>query len=176
MATFQVVVADPESGRTYQQEVDGQDANRFIGLEIGDEVDGSAVGLDGYTVEITGGSDAAGRPMRTDVDGSGIEDVLLKGGPGFNPETDGERKRVSVRGSEVSDETVQLNVSIAERGEGHVGVLIGDEEPPEEDEEEEAEAEPEEEEAEADEEEAETAEETEDAEDAEDDEEAAAEA
>jgi small subunit ribosomal protein S6e len=132
MATFQVVVADPESGRTYQQEVDGQDANRFIGLEIGDEVDGSAVGLDGYTVEITGGSDAAGRPMRTDVDGSGIEDVLLKGGPGFNPETDGERKRVSVRGSEVSDETVQLNVSIAERGEGRVAVLIGDEEPVEE--------------------------------------------
>jgi len=81
MATFQVVVADPESGRTYQREVDGQDANRFLGLDIGDEVDGEAVGLDGYTVEITGGSDAAGRPMRPDVDGAGLQDVLLSGAP-----------------------------------------------------------------------------------------------
>lgn len=79
MATFQVAVADPESGRTYQFEVDGQDANRFIGREIGAAVDGGAVGLDRYTVEITGGSDDAGRPMREDVDGSDLMEVLLEG-------------------------------------------------------------------------------------------------
>jgi small subunit ribosomal protein S6e len=126
MATFQVSVADPESGHTYQREVDGQDANRFLGLEIGDEVDGEAVGLDGYTVEITGGSDAAGRPMRGDVAGSDLTDVLLTGGTGFNPEEDGERKRVTVRGKEVSEETAQLNVSIAERGEQSVETLYGE--------------------------------------------------
>ncbi|MCD2200209.1 MULTISPECIES: 30S ribosomal protein S6e [unclassified Halobacterium] len=126
MATFQVVVADPESGRSYQQEVDGQDANRFLGLAIGDEVDGEAVGLDGYTVEITGGSDAAGRPMRSDVEGSALKDVLLTGGPGFNPEDDGERKRVTVRGKEVSEAVAQLNVSIAERGEESVESLYGE--------------------------------------------------
>ncbi|MFB6072539.1 MAG: 30S ribosomal protein S6e [Halobacterium sp.] len=126
MATFQVVVADPESGRTYQREVDGQDANRFIGREIGDEADGDAVGLDGYTVEITGGSDAAGRPMRSDVDGAALKDVLLEGGPGFKPTTDGERKRVSVRGKEVSEDVVQLNVSVTERGEQSVEELYGE--------------------------------------------------
>jgi len=126
MATFQVAVADPESGRTYQREVDGQDANRFMGLDIGSEVDGEAVGLDGYTVEITGGSDAAGRPMRGDVDGAQLKDVLLSGGPGFNPSTDGERKRVSVRGKEVSDAIVQLNVSVAERGDESVDSLYGE--------------------------------------------------
>jgi small subunit ribosomal protein S6e len=126
MATFQVVVADPESGRTYQREVDGQDANRFLGLEIGDEVDGEAVGLDGYTVEITGGSDAAGRPLRSDVNGSSLKDVLLSGGPGFKPSTDGERKRVSVRGKEVSESTVQLNVSVTERGDESVESLYGE--------------------------------------------------
>ena len=135
MATFQVVVADSESGRSYQREVDGQDANRFLGLDIGDEVDAEAVGLDGYTVEITGGSDAAGRPMRPDVSGSGLQDVLLSGGPGFKPTTDGERKRVSVRGKEVSEATVQLNVSIAERGEESVESLYGEGEDEEADEE-----------------------------------------
>nr|WP_232687016.1 30S ribosomal protein S6e [Halobacterium zhouii] len=132
MATFQVVVADPESGQTYQREIDGQDANRFLGLDIGEEVDGSAVGLDGYTVEITGGSDAAGRPMRGDVSGSGLTDVLLDGGAGFNPQRDGERKRVSVRGREVSDATEQLNVAVADRGDTSIPVLYGLEEPEEE--------------------------------------------
>jgi small subunit ribosomal protein S6e len=126
MATFQVVVSDPESGRSFQREIDGQDANRFISRQIGDEVDGSAVGLDGYTVEIRGGSDAAGRPMRDDVDGAALKDILLTGGPGFNPSTDGERKRVTVRGKEVSDDTAQLNVSITERGEESVESLYGE--------------------------------------------------
>jgi len=128
MATFDVVVADPEQGLSHQFEVDGQDANRFLGREIGDEVDGDAVGLTGYTLEITGGSDAAGRPMRPDVRGSGLSDVLLTGGPGFNPSRDGERKRVSVRGREVSEATAQLNVTVAEYGEESVeDLLSGDE-------------------------------------------------
>lgn len=125
MATFDVVVADPEAGESHQFEVDGQDANRFLGRELGDEVDGDAVGLTGHTVELTGGSDAAGRPMRPDVRGSGLTDLLLGGGPGFNPSRDGERKRVSVRGREVSEETAQLNVKITEYGEESVDSLLG---------------------------------------------------
>ncbi len=49
MASFTVVVGDPESGSSYQLEAEEQDANRFIGRSIGEEVDGGAVGLDGYT-------------------------------------------------------------------------------------------------------------------------------
>ena len=54
MAEFTVAVSDPEDGTTYQVDASEQDANRFVGREIGEEVDGSAVGLDGYTLEITG--------------------------------------------------------------------------------------------------------------------------
>ncbi|PSP54901.1 30S ribosomal protein S6e [Halobacteriales archaeon QS_1_67_19] len=126
MADFQVVVADPESGATHQRDVDGQDANRFLGKSIGEEVDGGAVGLDGYTVEITGGSDDAGRPMRGDVDGADLTEVLLDGGTGYNPSRDGERKRVTVRGSEVSEAVAQLNVKITERGDESVEDLLGE--------------------------------------------------
>src|SRR6056297_1784199 len=116
MAEFTVAVSDPESGHTYQVDVDGQDANRFIGRNIGDEVDGGAVGLDGYSLELTGGSDNAGRAMRPDVAGTAVKRVLLEGGVGYKPDRDGERKRVTVRGSEVGEETRQINAKITERG------------------------------------------------------------
>lgn len=125
MAEFKVVVADPDSGTTYQREVDGQDANRFVGRAIGDEVDGSAVGAADTTLEITGGSDKTGRPMRKDVAGSGLKELLLAGGVGYKPTRDGERKRVTVRGREISDETVQINARVVE---GDVSAAFGDDE------------------------------------------------
>ena len=89
MAEFTVAVADPESGTTYQVEVEDQNANRFIGRDLGEVVDGSAVGLDGYTLELTGGSDDAGRPMRADLAGPDLDAVLLEGGTGYNPSREG---------------------------------------------------------------------------------------
>lgn len=126
MPSFNVVVGDPESGLAHQLEVDAQDANRFVGKQIGDEVDGSAVGLDGYTLEITGGSDEAGRPMRSDVVGPNLKSVLMEeDGVGYNQSRGGERKRVTVRGSEVSDAVVQINATVAEAGDESVESLLG---------------------------------------------------
>ncbi|MBX0322809.1 30S ribosomal protein S6e [Halomicroarcula sp. F13] len=125
MAEFTVAVSDPESGHTYQIDVDGQDANRFIGRELGDEVDAGAVGLDGYTLELTGGSDTAGRPMRPDVRGSQTKSIMSDGGVGFEPTTDGERKRITIRGREVSDDTRQINAKIVGRGSESVDDLLG---------------------------------------------------
>jgi small subunit ribosomal protein S6e len=126
MADFTVVVADPEEGAAYQRAVDGQDANRFIGRSIGEEVDGGSVGLDGYTVELTGGSDTAGRPMREDIAGPALNAVLLSGGTGFNPTRDGERRRVTVRGREVGEDTRQINATITDRGDQSVDELLGE--------------------------------------------------
>lgn len=126
MADFQVVVADPEAGTTHQFEIEGQSANRFMGREIGDTVEGGAVGLDGYELEITGGSDVTGRPMREDVAGSGLTELLLAGGTGFNPTRDGERRRVTVRGREISDQSRQINARIVARGDRPVADLLGD--------------------------------------------------
>jgi small subunit ribosomal protein S6e len=124
MAEFTVAVSDPDSGETHQIDVADQDANRFMGRELGEEVDGSAVGLDGYTLELTGGSDDAGRPMREDVAGTALSELLLEGGTGYHPERDGERKRVTVRGREISDATRQINAAIVERGDEAVADLL----------------------------------------------------
>ena len=126
MADFKVVVSDPETGTTYQRDVDGQDANRFLGIDLGDEVDGDAVGLTGYTLELTGGSDAAGRPLRTDVAGPDLKQILLTGGTGYKPQRDGERKRVTVRGREISEEVVQINAKISAYGDESVEELFGE--------------------------------------------------
>jgi len=125
MAEFTVAVSDPESGTTHQVDVSEQDSTRFMGKEIGEEVDGGAVGLSGYTLELTGGSDNAGRPMRGDVNGAALKSVLLEGGTGYNPTRDGERKRVTVRGREVSDDTRQINAKVVSHGGGSVEELLG---------------------------------------------------
>ncbi|KTG08772.1 30S ribosomal protein S6 [Haloprofundus marisrubri] len=134
MADFKVVVADPEDGSTHQFDVDGQDANRFLGRDLGDEVDGNAVGLSGFTLELTGGSDKAGRPMRKDVAGPNLKSLLLEGGVGYNPSRDGERKRISVRGREISEEVVQINAKVVDGG-SVADALGGDEEDGDEDDE-----------------------------------------
>ncbi|WP_435123922.1 30S ribosomal protein S6e [Halobaculum sp. D14] len=113
MAEFKVVVGD-ETGDTRQFDVEGQDANRFLGRDIGEEVDGTAIGADGLTLSLTGGSDKAGRPMREDVPGSNLKELLLDGGVGYEPSRPGERKRVTVRGREVSEETVQINAQVVD--------------------------------------------------------------
>ncbi|ELZ80950.1 MULTISPECIES: 30S ribosomal protein S6e [Haloferax] len=125
MAEFMVVVADPDSGETYQVDVEGQDANRFLGRDLGDEVDGDAVGLDGFTLELTGGSDKAGRPMHPDVPGGNLKEVLAEDGIGFNPSREGERKRITVRGREINEETVQINVKVVS-GDGDVAAAFGE--------------------------------------------------
>ena len=126
MADFRVVVSDPEAGNSYQREIDGQDANRFMGKAIGEEVDGGAVGLSGATLEITGGSDVVGRPMRADVNGPGLKKILTAGGTGFEATRDGERKRITVRGSEVSEDIAQLNVAITDAGDADIEAALGE--------------------------------------------------
>ena len=123
--SVRVVVSDPETGNSYQVE---DDVNAFTGKAIGDEVDGSVVGLDGYTLEITGGSDDTGRPMRGDVEGQGISEILVSSGTGYNPTREGERRRVSVRGGEVGDATVQLNTRVVEEGGTDIEEVLGEDE------------------------------------------------
>ncbi len=96
----------------FQIRIGGEAANRFLGLKIGDRVDASIIGLSGKMLEIRGGSDLAGFPMRPDIAGPVKKYVLLSSGPGFRPREDGERRRKLVRGNTISEDIVQINTVV----------------------------------------------------------------
>lgn len=121
---FKVVVADPETGKSYQLEVREPVAGKLIGLRIGDKFGGEVVGLPGYELQITGGTDRDGFPMRADISGTGRKSVLLSSGPGFSPKRRGERRRKRVRGSRISDAIVQVNTKVVKRGEKSIEGII----------------------------------------------------
>ena len=119
---FKVVISEREN--SHQIEVEAAESKKLIGLKIGEEFDASLVGLTGYKVKITGGSDKNGFPMKKDIDGQRRMKSLLSSGIGFKPKRDGERRRKTVRGNTISDETVQINTIVIEKGEKDINELL----------------------------------------------------
>ncbi|ABK14460.1 MULTISPECIES: 30S ribosomal protein S6e [Methanothrix] len=109
-----VVISDPNTGKAYQVEL--KDAGKLIGKKIGDAVEGDLLGLPGYAVTITGGSDRDGFPMRSDLPGMQRKRLLLAGGVGYRPRVKGLKRRKSVCGREISPNISQINVKITEYG------------------------------------------------------------
>ena len=115
MATFKVVISDPKTKLGFQKEVD-QTASGLMGKKIGDKVSGDAVGLSGYELEITGGSDKQGFPMRADVMGAVRKKIILAFPPGFHPDRKGQRRRKSIHGNTIAADVVQVNTKIVKHG------------------------------------------------------------
>jgi small subunit ribosomal protein S6e len=115
MAKFKVIVSDSESGTSRVVELEEARAVPFIGRKIGETVDGAMVDLPAHKLQIMGGSDKDGVPMRSNVHGGVRRNVVLSGGAGFNPKNKGERKRKTVRGNVITDEIVQINTKIIEK-------------------------------------------------------------
>jgi small subunit ribosomal protein S6e len=115
MAKFKVIVSDPQAGTSKVVEIEEARAAPLIGRKLGEIFDGAIVDLPAHKVQILGGSDKDGVPMRADVHGGGRRAVVLSGGTGFNPKRKGERRRKTVRGNTVTDEIAQINMKIVER-------------------------------------------------------------
>jgi small subunit ribosomal protein S6e len=114
---MQIVISDSKTGKAYKLEGKDAEANAlFIGKRIGELVDADIIGLGGYVLEITGGTDTQGMPMRKDVAGSARKRILITNPPGYNPKEGGKRRRKSVRGNEISTEISQVNVVVKEYG------------------------------------------------------------
>jgi len=123
MATFKLVLSDPKSGIAKQIEISGAEADKLIGLKIGDEIEAKELGLNlseifgseipaDVKLKITGGTDKDGFPMRPDVHGPRRVRILLSRGPGFRPQERGERRKKTVRGNTISPEIAQINIKI----------------------------------------------------------------
>jgi small subunit ribosomal protein S6e len=114
MAKFKVIVSDPETGTSKVVELEESRAAPLVGRKIGEIVEGALVDLPAHKLQIVGGSDKDGVPMRPSVHGGVRRNVVLAGGVGFNPKNSGERKRKAVRGNVITDEIVQVNTKIVE--------------------------------------------------------------
>lgn len=120
--TFKVIVSDKEN--SYQVESDDSINKQIVGLTIGEDVDGKLIGLDGYKLKITGGSDKNGFPMKKDIDGSRRVKSLVSGGIGYKPKADGVRRRKSFRGNTISEDIVQINTVVSESGNKSISEIL----------------------------------------------------
>ena len=112
---FKINVSD--NGKTFKAESDNED---FIRMKIGEKVSGSMVSaeLEGYELEITGTSDIAGFPGIKGQIGGQLRKILLTSGEtGMrNQKHEGLRLKKSVRGEEISDKTLQINMKVLKHG------------------------------------------------------------
>ena len=115
MAKFKVIVSDPQTGTSKVVEIEETRAVPLIGRRIGETIDGAVVDMPANKLQITGGSDKDGVPMRPNVHGGVRRKVVLSGGVGFNAKKSGERRRKAVRGNVITDDIVQVNVKIIEQ-------------------------------------------------------------
>jgi len=110
LAQFKLVVSDTK-GKSITQELKDRAAQPLLGSRIGGVLDASVIGVGGGKLKITGGSDKAGTPMRSDVHGGVKKYVLLSTGVGNRSEA---RIRKLVRGNMVTEEIYQLNCMLIE--------------------------------------------------------------
>jgi small subunit ribosomal protein S6e len=121
---MKLVISDPKGGKSYQVEVPKESETRLIGTKIGQTLDGGLAGAAGYKIEVTGGSDKEGFPMRKDIPGVRRGRFLLSSGPGFKSKNKGERMRKTIRGNTISEETMQINAKVVEYGEKPLAELF----------------------------------------------------
>ncbi len=115
-----------EKGKAWKIEVPTE---TLSGKSIGDKFNGKLLNpdLDGYELEITGGSDIAGFPLSKDVEGIGLKKILMTKGWGMWSKPKGLKKkkprvrgglrlRKSVRGKTISEKVVQVNIKVVKEG------------------------------------------------------------
>ena len=113
MAELKLNISDPKTGKTYKKVVD---TDLFTGRKIGDKIPGNLLDLEGYELQIKGGSDNAGFPMRRDMDGQGRKTPLLSKGPGVKIKRHGMLKRKTVRANTFSALSAQVNMQVITHG------------------------------------------------------------
>ena len=113
---MKLVISDPKSGKSYGVEVGKGAESALLGKKIGDKLEGGQFGAEGYELAISGGSDAAGFPMRRDVSGARRAGVILSGGTGYRRSGKGGRAKRNVRGNLISDQIMQVNTKVVSAG------------------------------------------------------------
>ncbi len=110
---IKVVINDVKTGKSYQKQLDSDQTDQLAGKKLGEEIDLSFLGLDGYTGQISGGSYMTGTPMKNGIDGIALKQILIEKGVGNKQ---GIRRRKSVAGNTISQFTSQANIKVLKYG------------------------------------------------------------
>ncbi len=130
MAEFKLCISDPKAGKTYQKEVKDDQASPFMGLNIGEAINGEVIGATGYELKITGGSDYCGFPMRHGILGV-RKRVSILGGVGFSGKDRnkkrrlGMKKRKTICGHKINEKITQINLVVTKAGSKDLGEVLG---------------------------------------------------
>lgn len=116
------------NGRAYPLVLEGDDAEKMVGKNIGETINGELIGLKGYKLKITGGSDKDGFPKKRAVKGTKRVKSLMKAAIGVRKIRGGEKKRKFVRGKMISRDTAQVNLKVVEEGEKSLSKVLSKEE------------------------------------------------
>ncbi len=97
--------------------------------------------MSGYKLQITGGADKTGTPLRRDLDGGSRQSILVTQSTGFKGHNlvfktkggekkrfrykpDGLRKRRNFRGNTITQDTRQINLKVVEAGKKALGDIL----------------------------------------------------
>jgi small subunit ribosomal protein S6e len=114
---MKLVINDVKSGKSYQKEIPKEKEALLYGRKVGEKIDGAFIAeLPGYKLELRGGSDKDGFPMRPEVAGQRRVKLVLARSPGIKITRKGFRKKKAVVGNTVSVSINQLNLKVIEYG------------------------------------------------------------
>ena len=113
LTQFKIIISD-KKGKSVSKELKDKEAQPLVGLRVGEIVDSSVVGIPSGKIELRGGSDKSGTPIRSDVHGGVKKYVLLSKGAGMRDDREGIRKRKLVRGNMITEEIYQINCLLLE--------------------------------------------------------------
>jgi len=131
MANFKFVIS--KGSKSYQVEKE-QESCPIVGKKIGETFSGDFLGLDGFELTITGGSDSDGFPMRNDIETTGRKKLILTKGIGFASrkkikkkvfKRHGMRKMKSIRGNTISLSITQINCKVSKEGSVKLDDVLG---------------------------------------------------
>jgi small subunit ribosomal protein S6e len=133
MVDIKLVINNPKTGKSFQQDIKDEISKQFLGKKIGDKIKGEILDYTGYEFELTGGSDKSGFPMRKDVEGTIKKKILAVEGTGLKKKTSktkkgkmrfkGIKQRKTVAGNTIGQSTSQINLKIIKEGKEKIAQL-----------------------------------------------------
>ena len=118
-----------EKGKAWKVQTESE---ALVGKSVGDKIEGKDVHADmeGYELQVMGGSDHSGFPLSKDVEGIGLKGLLLSKGWGMKDKQHGLRLRKTVRGKTISPAVVQINLVVVKAGKKPLAEIFPDQNQP----------------------------------------------